>query len=319
MWTICGQTLNPGEKRRLSLSTGIDDLTLPATLICGAKPGKTVLIVAGTHPDEYPGIAALLQVGQALDPSALAGNVLLLHCLNPSGFRLRTRTVPEDGFNLNGNFPGRADGTVGARLAHFVETALYPHMDFILDLHSGSPMEPLTPCVFFPSDPAVRAESLRVAESLDVGYLLESSATGGLYSYAATRYGIPALLLERGHSGLCLPEWVEADRLDILRLLTCLGLLTPAEPLPTPAPKEVYTRVHYPEAAVEGLWYPAVREGERIRRGQMLGCIRDLWGECLQTLVAEGDGVVFYYTGALSIRVGDSLVAYGICPKATIS
>lgn len=53
MWNICGETLNPGEKKQVMLEPGVKGYQIPATLICGNKPGKTLLVTAGIHAGEY--------------------------------------------------------------------------------------------------------------------------------------------------------------------------------------------------------------------------------------------------------------------------
>ena len=59
--------------------------------------------------------------------------------------------VPEDGVNLNRAFPGDSAGSLSARLAFALETALYPEADLLADLHSGDCNEALHPLVFFPT------------------------------------------------------------------------------------------------------------------------------------------------------------------------
>ena len=58
MWHICGHTLEAGEKKQIDLEPGVKDYIIPTTLVCGAKPGKTLLVTAGIHAGEYPGTAA---------------------------------------------------------------------------------------------------------------------------------------------------------------------------------------------------------------------------------------------------------------------
>ena len=41
MFTICGHTLHPGEKKQTALRP-VCGYEMPSTMICGAKPGKTV-------------------------------------------------------------------------------------------------------------------------------------------------------------------------------------------------------------------------------------------------------------------------------------
>ena len=122
------------------------------TVVCGCRPGKTLVVTAGVHGCEYVGIEALNRLKQELDPAALSGRVILLPLVNPEGFYQGSKqTIPADGKNLNRMFPGKSDGTFSSRLARVLEETLYPEADFLMDLHGGDVNEALTPLLFFPT------------------------------------------------------------------------------------------------------------------------------------------------------------------------
>ena len=75
--TFCGETILPGERKRVPLPVP-DAQPLDCICLCGAKPGWTLVVTAGVHGCEYVGIQALRTLAQELDPSAMAGNVVLL-------------------------------------------------------------------------------------------------------------------------------------------------------------------------------------------------------------------------------------------------
>lgn len=312
IWKLCGQKLSRGEKRQVILKPDTVDYELPATLICGKEPGKTVVVTAQIHAGEYNGTPAVIQAAKEIDPEKLRGNVALMHCVNTSGFwQQHWRTLPEDGFNLNSDYPGRPDGTVGERLADWFVRGVFPAADFLLDLHGGSVNEILTPCLFFPKAGQAAEASLAAAKALDVPYLVASGVAGGEYSYAADYHGVPGLLLERGYGGFCREEWVAGHKRNIYLLLRHLGMYESEEPPVSRRPK-VYGRAVYLESGKEGLWYPAVREDEPVKKGRLLGRLEDMFGNVLEEFYAEGDGRVLYYTGGLSVKAGDSLAAYGL-------
>lgn len=312
MWKICGQELEAGEKRQVTLYPNMEDYEIPATLICGANPGRTLVVTAQIHAGEYNGTPAVIQAAREITPEKLTGNLVLMHCVNTSGFwQQHWRTLPEDGFNLNADYPGRPDGTTGERLADWFVKEIFPKADFLLDLHGGSVNEILTPCLFYPKAGEVREESLAAAKALDVPYLIASEATGGEYSYAANFNAVPALLLERGYGGFCREEWIAGHKRNIRLLLMHLGMYEFEEPKAGYEPK-IYERAVYLESVQAGLWYPAVKENDRVAEGQMLGRLEDMYGNVVQEFRAEGDGVVFYYTGGLAVEEGDSLAAYGL-------
>ena len=253
----------------------------------------------------------MIRVSRELDPKAMSGRAILLPCVNISGFwTLHPRTLPEDNFNLNGQYPGDPEGTVGARLADFFVREIFPQVDFMLDLHGGSRGERMTPLVFFPTHPKVRQAALDAALSLNVGFLVESQATKGQYSYAAHDMDIPGLLIERGDGYFCEREWVEADRRDILLLMDHLGIIkAPAGLYDATLERRVFREAVYLESDVDGLWIPAVRANTPVKAGALLGTVYDFYGEPLREVRAEKDGHVLYVNTALSTPVGEFHVA----------
>lgn len=312
MWNICGQELDRREKRQLILHPGMEDYELPAVLICGREPGKTLVVTAQIHAGEYNGTPAVIRTAKEIDPGKLKGNLVLMPCVNTSGFRQQHwRTLPEDGFNLNADYPGRPDGTTGERLADWFAKEIFPKADFLLDLHGGSVNEILTPCLFYPKAEKVTEASLAAARALDVPYLIASQASGGEYSYAANHHDVPGLLLERGWGGSCREEWIAGHKRNIYLLLRHLGMYESEEPEKN-YESVVYEHTVYLESRAAGFWYPEVKVNDHVVRGQRLGRLEDVFGTLLQEYHAEGDGTVFYETGGLSVREGDSLVAYGL-------
>lgn len=106
-------------------------------------------------------------------------------------------------------------------------------------------------------------------------------------------------------------EWIAGHKRNICLLLRHLDMYESNEPEVSFEPK-VYERTVYLESERAGLWYPAVNENDPVAGGQLLGRLEDMFGNILQEFYAEGDGRVFYYTGGLSVKKGDSLIAYGL-------
>ena len=50
-------------------------LLLPAFVVNGAEPGRTLFTVAGVHGDEYEGMAAIRRVVSRLDPAQMRGRI----------------------------------------------------------------------------------------------------------------------------------------------------------------------------------------------------------------------------------------------------
>ena len=218
--------------------------------------------------------------------------------------------IPEDGFNLNRHYPGKADGTTGERIAWYFMTEIFPYVDFIFDFHSGSNTEVMTPLVFYTTAPKVRDCTYEAAKALDLPYLVASEATRGQYSYAAHNYDVPGLLVEIEHSHSCKPEWVELYERNLKLLIQHLGIYDFGAKKQEERQK-VYREAIYLDAEEKGLWYPAVTAGESFRKGDLLGHMEDFFGKVEKEYFAQKDGTVLYYTDGLAVPKDTFLMALG--------
>jgi predicted deacylase len=124
---------------------GWANLLLPITVVANGQ-GRTALVTAGNHGDEYPGQVAVLRLMPELTPDQVRGRVILVPALNPPAARAGTRLSPLDGKKFNRCFPGRPDGTVTEVIAHYVSAVLFPLADVVIDIHTGGRSMDFYPC-----------------------------------------------------------------------------------------------------------------------------------------------------------------------------
>lgn len=287
---------------------------LPITLIKGQKKGPTVLITAGIHCAEYVGIQSVIELSRELDPALISGSVILINSVNYEGFmegRLDSK-VPQDEKNLNRVFPGSKDGTISEQIANFLVCEAQQKADYYIDCHGGNGNEELYPYVYYVTKTSdeVREESKRMASYVDVKYVVGSKvSSGGSYNYAGSK-GIPSVLLERGGRGIWNTDEVERYKKDLKNVLRGIGVLCDQEEVLTY--EQVMIRGVYDITAKEcGLWYPRHKSGSKVKKGDLAGELRDVFGQLLDTLMFEEDGVILYQLSSLSTKVGDELVVFG--------
>lgn len=306
-------TVRRGEKYQGDISFANGDIVLPGTIICGKLPGKTMLITGGVHSGEYVGIQACVELGAELQPEKTVGTIVILKVLNRPAFENRAGSLGlSDGKNLNRVFPGNPNGTEMERLAWAITKEVYPKVDYYIDLHSGDDFEALTPYVYYAGKAAqeVTEVSRKMAEQVDVPYMVRSMvSSGGAYNYAASK-GIASILLERGGMGAWTSEEVNSDKRDVRNILSSLGMYQIRRDVRNYVPMEV-TDVRYQAASEDGLWYPAAKPGDMVAEGALLGTVRDYNGKLRETCRAEYTGVVLYQTGSLQVTEGGPVVAYG--------
>lgn len=304
--------VSPNTKQQAFVPVDGTELTLPVTVICGSAPGKTTLVTAGVHSREYVGVETVRQLAAALEPAQVRGTVVLVHACNYAGFLAHSNDVmPQDGKNLNHHFPGTPSGSVTERLADFLCREFLSGSDLVLDLHSGGYNEDLIPHGYYQAaaDPAVCAASCELGCFADHAWLVQVTATRGLFSYAPV-LGIPAVLLERGGRGLWSGEAVHAMAADVRNILRHAGVLcdgvAPVRHAPT-----IIQNAFYVPAPSDGCWYPTRQPGARVAEGDVLGVLRDIFGAPLHTLRAEAAGVLLYQAVSLPVKAGATIVAYG--------
>lgn len=299
---------------------GDDDLSrtrgLPVTVVSGAEQGPLLLLIAGEHGNEYENIVALQETLQTLDPATLKGRVVGVHCCSVDSYLNRTRVAKADGHNLARCYPGNKDGTLTERVAYTLQNDFLGQPDAhkpicLVPLHTYGPGmigATLTGYNIYPDVPdltdAQRRASLATGLPLVWGHEFDAGnaaqaamgddASGRTALYAAFLAGVPALYWETtwGMGG------EEEYKRGLLRLMVHFGMLEGVnDPI---APREHIESVghgagnmaSHNQAPVEGLWRPAVAIWDRITTGDLLGTLRDLYGEPLAEIRAGRDGVV---------------------------
>ena len=305
--------MEPGEKWNGELELANGEIKLPVTVLHGHGTGKTMLITAGVHAGEYVGIQAAIELSQKLKIEKVTGTIIIVKVMNRPAFEARNGSMGlTDDKNLNREFPGDPQGTEMERLAWAVSQELQPVADYYIDLHSGDDYEKLTPYVYYAGMAAeeVVAESRKMAEQVDVPYMVKSNvASGGSYNYAASQ-GIPSILIERGGMGDWNYEEVRSTRRDVRNILCHMGIYQGIKDFRTYYPLDV-ADVRYQDAEESGLWYPFKKVGDMIQEGDILGEVRDYEGKVKEVSIAEFDGVLLYQCGTLQVLGNGPMVTYG--------
>lgn len=165
-------------------------------------PGKTALVLAGNHGDEYPGQVAILRLMQELRAEQVRGRLILIPALNVPASKAATRLSPLDGKNLNRCFPGVAEGTVTEMIAHYLTTVLFPLSDIVVDIHTGGRSLDFAPCatMHLVDDRNQRRTMVEAVEAWnsDVAFLYADVAGTGLLPVEAERQGKLVVTTEMG-------------------------------------------------------------------------------------------------------------------------
>ncbi len=316
-FTLCNLTVEKGQKIQGYLDLPFtDEDKLPCTLIYGEKDGPTVLVDGGIHNAEYVGIECVTGLGRMLEPSDIRGILIMIHLVNVNGFKARTVSVSAaDGKNLNRVFPGNPDGTYTDKLAYFMEKELFSIIDYYIDVHNGDWFEDLAPFIYCVGngDQETTDRSVEMAKAADVPYyIISHSKQGGAYNRAGI-LGIPSVLLERGCFGLWTPEEVFSSQKDVRNILRSIGSLDSSRFLndrQNQIPRHM-PHAHYIDAPRGGCWFPQKRAGQVVAAGELIGVMKDHFGNIIEEIRLDEPAIILYQTVSYSVPEDTPLVAYG--------
>ncbi len=269
----------------------------------GNLDGPTLTVIAGVHGCEYTSQLALRNFMRGLDDTVLRGRVRAVPTLNLASFFGRLPFVGPDGLNLNRSFPGDREGTYSEALAYEVTAQLIRGSDYFIDLHAGDMVEDLTPFTLY-EESAVADQARTLGETFgyplcicqpSAGRTVTGSSTG-----TAADLGIPAIIAENGGRGLVEGAPVQGHIEGLVRVVSSLGMMPSLVEL-DPVPVRHMSRFVWLRTTHRGWWWPQVRVGQEVTKGDRLGEVLDLFGDVLEEITSPEDGVPAFITSSPAV------------------
>jgi uncharacterized protein len=303
--------------------TPTEPIRVPLVVVHGHRPGPRLCLTAGVHAAEYPGIDAVMQTVQRLDPAQLAGTVVAVPVVNPPMFQRRSGFLsPIDGLNLNRTAPGRADGTISEVLAHVLLNEVIGTCQYHIDCHGGDLSEILWPYSGYAltgdSELDRQGEALaRLWSPRIVALYREGSGlppTKGSLTSQATRQGVVSILAEAGSNGTLEPADVEIHLRGTRNVMRYLGMV-PGEP--DAAGEQVEPTGQFVVSAQRGgLLRLKIGIGDEIREEQEIAEVCDLFGEVVERIHSPHDGIARLIWTHKAVNTGDPIVKCWIVDRA---
>ena len=310
-----------GEKKTGYLSVGetaVAAVQLPVAILNGPKPGPTLCISGGVHGFEYSSIVAVIRIVKDTDPATLSGTLVAVPVVNMSGFEARGPgggissfvQCPIDAVNINRIMPGNPDGSMAYQIAAAFMSRVVSKADYLIDCHGGDLNEELVPSVVTLAGnegPNKIAKEV-LATSFDTEYIIEIEQAGGTTLESALALGKPAIVIEAGGHGRVLEDAVDLITNGIRNAMKRLKML---EGTPTPT-KQIVRRGWWSVYVKRGGVCHSVPIGARVKKGQQVAEVHDLFGERLETLESPVDGRVVFRRTPIAISTNDRVL--GIAP-----
>lgn len=295
---------------------------IPITLVRNG-PGPTVLFTGGVHGDEYEGPVVLSRLSWDLQPHHIQGRVIIIPSLNLPASLAGRRLSPVDGKDLNRVFPGSPAGTMSQIIADYVQRALLPLCDAVVDLHSGGYSLRFVPymSMHYLDDEALTERTLAALKAFNapVGLIIKETSGRGLLDYEVEAMGKIFLCAELGGGGMLSTETLRITQDGVYHLLAHFGLW--CAPLPTTPPRaaaasrlmEVPDASYYHVATMAGVYEPFVDLGDPVEAGQLLGQVHALEDASRhpQPVAAQQPGLLIGVRAPARVERGDCLGVVG--------
>ncbi|HSB80906.1 MAG TPA: succinylglutamate desuccinylase/aspartoacylase family protein [Candidatus Methylomirabilis sp.] len=263
--------------------------TIPHMTVNGAKDGPTLCVMAGMHACEYPSIDAAIQTYRNTDPRTLAGRLIIVPVVNLPAFWTRTPYLnPHDMMDISATYHLEG-GSISFLIGRLLMEQVFAKADYIVDLHGGDVMEDVVPHAGFTKigDKEIDEKSEMLARAYGTRYVFERLEKGAFEKSGIRK---PRTLAEAGREGRLEPELTAVHLRGIANIMKSLKMIEgkpeiPADQVVLHGRYEIFCRT-------AGLFYPTVKMGDPVKRGDLLGEIRDLEGKILEQIVAPRDSVV---------------------------
>jgi predicted deacylase len=190
--------------------------------------------------------------------------------------------------------------------------------DAVVDVHGGDLEEELVDYsqINLTGDETVDRIAEGVALALDMPFFCRRAAPAtlptrdGTLCQIAGSNGIPAALAESGSHGVLDPACVATHLKGLKNVLSYLEMIDEPQVVEVEQPTLLHRFVGV-SASVSGLWYPAVKKGETIHKGQTLGVIRDFFGIELELVISEENAIVLGVMTVLAREANEMLMGLG--------
>ena len=292
-----------------------------------STPPSTTLICASVGPSSEYGpmttsstpnasIVAAQGVIPRIDPAKLSGTVIVVPLINRASFeRMRVHMNPVDEKSMNGNYPGKANGTQTERVLDAIARQVIASADVVIDLHNGDIDENLRPYSYWTrtGNPAQDSTALALCKAMGLDHIIvrnldiTNPATTRSASGYSLSLGKVAIVAEAG-------RWARTDVADvkaledgILGVLGQLGMLPRSEP----SPMKVTWLGADARAQANGdvMWTATVNRGARVTAGQVIGYTSDYWGRKIADVRSPKTGIVTFIWSVPSAWNGATLAS----------
>ena len=306
--TILGETIKPGESKEVNFDVAnlhtSSPVNIPVIIERSKKPGPTVLFTAGIHGDEVNGVEIVRQLISKGINKPKCGTIICMPVINIFGFINLKREFP-DGRDLNRVFPGSPSGSLAGRVAYKLMHDIIPHVDLIIDFHTGGSGRFNAPQLRYSKE---NKELNDLAKVFGAPFVLYSKNVSKSFRTTCYKLGKLLLLFEGGKSFHIDDSVTNSGVNGSKRVLKHLGMLKTTFKASEPKKSCVFVdESRWQRAKYSGMFKAAITIGALVKKDDILGNITDPYGKFNYFVKASNAGYIINVNESPIVYQGDAL------------
>ncbi len=281
----------PGSTNKLKVpiaSNGLGDpYEVPVTIVKGIEDGPVICITAAVHGNELNGIFIIFDFLKNIKPHKLKGIIIAVPVVNISGYLENSRYFAAT-YDLNRLFPGDLAGSRGSVYSHYIMEEIISKCNYLVDLHTASFGRGNS---FYVRADMTDSITSRMAYLQNPQIIVHNKGADGTLRSAASAIGIHAITVEVGNPQIIQKKLIKFSLNGLRNLLSSLKMIPKPEGKITGTPvicKKSYWLFTDKGGILEVL--PEVTES--VIKGQLIACLRNIYGEIIQKYYAPEDAIV---------------------------
>ncbi len=279
-------------------------VNVPVIIERSKKSGPVVLFTAGIHGDEVNGVEIVRQIIAKGINKPKCGTIICIPVINIFGFINLKREFP-DGRDLNRVFPGSKNGSLASRVAYKLITEIVPHVDYIMDFHTGGSDRFNAPQIRIAKN---NKKLTKLAKVFGAPFILYSKNLNKSFRNTCYKLEKPLLLFEGGKS-FHIDNVVTNNGVNgAKRILHHLEMLPSKFKVSTPKQPTVFIHASkWQRAHYSGMFKPSIAISTKVTKGDVIGNITDPYGKFNHFVKAENTGYIINVNQSPIVYQGDAL------------
>lgn len=284
---------------------GLQKVSAPVFVYRGSEEiHPCVVVTSCIHGDEING----LRISQSImngNLTLIKGTLIVVPVVNIYGFLNKQRYLP-DRKDLNRCFPGQLNGSFGSRFAYFILQRIIKYGDVFIDLHSGGAGRFNVPQIRCDLNTKGINDLIR---SLSIPLVVNSTIRDGSLREALNDLGKKSIVFEGGE-GLRVDETITKYGVNLVKsVLSYHGMIKSKKKFIDN--KVIIKRTKWIRAKEGGFLINKASYGKVVKKGELVGQLRDVTGKLLTSIKMENDGVILGLSKSALIMSGDALYNIG--------